>query len=252
MPPQKKRKNTAKTKASGKSIKTPGVKNSAGGNAPFYVLVIIILITIIVLLLNKFYEKGKFTLPKIIKDTGKTVTVEDKSSHSGDNMPEKKPAEEEKISEEQTDKTGEDKADKKTETIEKEVSVYFLKLNEKTEKIYLSPVKRKVSDRQFLSLALEQLIKGPTKNEEARGFITAVPSNLKIRSIDIKGKTAEIDFNGVIEEGAAGDILLKRLEQIIHTSTQSDSVDSIIIKINGRRRTSIGSDGYSISGPLRK
>lgn len=79
-----------------------------------------------------------------------------------------------------------------------------------------------------------------------------MPSNLKIRNIDIKGKTAEIDFNSAIEEGAAGDILLKRIQQIVHTATQFDDVDSIIIKINGQRRKTIGGDGLSIGGPLRR
>jgi spore germination protein GerM len=251
MPPQKKRKTSSKTKAPGKSA---AVQNSSGGNAPFYVLVIIILITIIVLLLNKFYEKGQFTIPKIFKDTAKTETLKDKPDPSKDKLPDTKARDEKKAPEEKTDKDKPEdkKSDDKPVPAEKEVSVYFLKLNEKTEKIYLSPVKRKVPDSQLIYQALEQLIKGPTKNEEARGFITAVPARLKIRGIDIKGKTAEIDFNGVIEEGAAGDILLKRLEQIIHTATQFDSVDSIIIKINGQKRKSIGSDGYSISGPLRK
>ena len=251
MPPEKKR-NTSKTKPSGKGTKISAAQRNSGGNAPFYVLVIIILITIIVLLLNKFYEKGNFTIPKIIKDIGKTETMKDKPDPSKEKKPDSKPVEEIKKAEEKTDQIEENKNEAKADSAEKEVSVYFLKLNEKTEKIYLSPVKRKVSDRQFLSITLEQLIKGPTKNEEGRGFITAIPAHLKIRNIDIKGKTAEIDFNGVIEEGAAGDILLKRLEQIIHTATQFDSVDSIIIKINGQRRKTIGSDGYSISGPLRK
>ena len=101
-------------------------------------------------------------------------------------------------------------------------------------------------------MTLEQLIKGPTPYEQGKGYITAVPSHLKIRNIDIKGKTAEIDFNGVIEEGAAGDILLKRIQQIVNTATQFDNIDSIIIKINGQRRKTIGGDGLSIGGPLRR
>jgi spore germination protein GerM len=132
------------------------------------------------------------------------------------------------------------------------VSVYLLKLDEKTERIYLSPVKRTITDKDILATALENLIKGPTQREKDKGYITAVPAGLKIRGIVINGKTAEIDFSSAIEEGAAGEILLKRVQQIVYTSTQFDSVNSIIIKINGQRRKSMGSDGFSISGPLKR
>lgn len=252
MPPEKKRKNISKTKPRTRSVKTSAGKGGSGGNTPFYVLVIIILITVIVLLLNRFYDQGRLTIPGIIKGTQKVQQAKDKPDIPGVSKTDTTPVEEKKISDNSTEGGGEKKTEMIKEPEDKEVKVYFLKLNEKTEKIYLSPVKRKVPDRQLLTLTLEQLIKGPSKNEEANGFITAVPSHLKIRSIEIRGKTAEIDFNGVIEEGAAGDILLKRLEQIVYTATQFDSVDSIIIRINGQRRNTIGADGYSISGPLRK
>lgn len=256
MPPEKKvkKKPTVKS-APKKSVKTPPPRNSGGGNGPFYVLVIIILITVIVLMLNKFYENGKFSIPYVKNISMKNDASKDKKDTSKDESPGKKnisEADKNKNSADSVTKTEEIKPDEKIQPKEKEVSVFFLKLDEKSEKIYLSSVKRKVQDKQILSLALEQLIKGPTASEQNKGYITAVPSHLKIRGIDIKGKTAEIDFNGVIEEGAAGDILLKRIQQIVNTATQFDNVDSIIIKINGQRRKTIGGDGFSIGGPLRR
>jgi len=250
------KKKPAPKSASKKGAKTPPPQNSGGNNGPFYVLVIIILVTVIVLMLNKFYENGKFTIPyakniseKINSVKEKSDTVKDKSDEKGSLSD----SEKNKNKNDNVSKTEDKKPDEIISAGDKDVSVYFLKLDEKSEKIYLSTVKRKVPDKQLLSLTLEQLIKGPTSYEQGRGYITAVPANLKIRSIDIKGKTAEIDFNGVIEEGAAGDILLKRIQQIVHTSTQFDTVDSIIIKINGQRRKTIGGgDGFSISGPLRR
>ena len=99
-----------------------------------------------------------------------------------------------------------------------------------------------------------KLLKQFEKIEKLNGIASSLESTGKITilSEDIKGKTAEIDFNGVIEEGAAGDILLKRIQQIVNTATQFETVDSIIIKINGQRRKTIGGDGYSIGGPLRR
>jgi len=253
MPPEKNSKKKSTKPSSKKTVKTPPPRNSGGGNAPFYVLVIIILITIIVLLLNKFYENGKFTIPFPKNMAARSDSVKEKSETSKEKSTESKNSEDKpgKI-DRLTGAADEKKSDEKTVVENREVSVYFLKLDEKSEKIYLSTVKRKLTGKQLLSLTLEQLIKGPTPYEQGKGYITAVPSHLKIRNIDIKGKTAEIDFNGVIEEGAAGDILLKRIQQIVNTATQFDNIDSIIIKINGQRRKTIGGDGLSIGGPLRR
>jgi len=260
MPPEKKGKKTTAKVPSKKSVKTPTPVHNSGGNGPFYVLIIIILITVIVLLLNKFYEKGKFNIPLLSITDKKSDVVKDKSDSAKDKgdgdksliSPTDKESDKDKKKDENISKSDDKKADEKISPIDKEVSLYFLKLDEKSEKIYLSTVKRKLPDKQILSLTLEQLIKGPTAYEKGLGYITAVPSHLKIRNIDIKGTTAEIDFNGVIEEGAAGDILLKRVQQIVNTATQFDNVQSIIIKINGQRRKTIGGDGFSIGGPLRR
>jgi len=70
--------------------------------------------------------------------------------------------------------------------------------------------------------------------------------------VKIRNKTAEIDFNSAIEYGAAGSILLNRLDQIVYTATQFSGVGSVIIKINGKARQTLGADGLSISGPLHR
>jgi len=75
---------------------------------------------------------------------------------------------------------------------------------------------------------------------------------MRINSVKIRNKTAEIDFNSAIEYGAAGSILLNRLDQIVYTATQFSGVGSVIIKINGKARQTLGADGLSISGPLHR
>jgi len=261
MPAEKKSKSKTvkKTPSAGGSKKTPVTRKdtgSGGNNTAFFVLVIIILITIIILLINRFYDKGKIKFPDFTKMLPSADEPEKKKSETQkDKVPDALKSESNKENaKDDTVKEQKDKEDEKSKSpeIQKEISVYLLKLDERTERIYLSPVKRKISDKDILATALENLIKGPTQSELDRGFITAVPPGLKIRGITINGKTAEIDFNGAIEESAAGDILLKRVQQIVYTSTQFGSVNSIIIKINGQRRKSMGSDGFSISGPLKR
>jgi spore germination protein GerM len=67
-----------------------------------------------------------------------------------------------------------------------------------------------------------------------------------------KNKSVEIDFNSSLEKGGAGNIIINRIDQIVYTMTQFKDINSIIIKINGQRRNSIGADGLSISGPIHR
>ena len=235
------------------------IPQKTGGNGPFYVVVIIILITVIVLLVNKFYESGMFRSENIKSPAENTGTVKEPVDAQKNIPPDKKPVDNKdaanaapKIDDKKVDDKKSD--DKKADDLvtDKEVLLYFLQFDEKTEKVYLKTVKRKLSDKQILLQTINQLIKGPSSSEEGKGYITAVPPNLRLRSVTINGKIAEIDFNNAIEEGATGDILLKRIQQIVYTATQFDDVDSIVIKINGQRRKTIGGDGFSISGPLKR
>lgn len=133
-----------------------------------------------------------------------------------------------------------------------DVKVYFLKLDEKTEQLYLSPVTRKVSDKNIITLSLETLIAGPSALEKSAGYLSAVPPGLKVNKAAVKGRSAVVDFSGVIEEDAPGQILIKRLQQIVYTATEFDGIDSIIITINGKAKKSIGADGLSINGPMSR
>ena len=124
--------------------------------------------------------------------------------------------------------------------------------DEKTEKMSLIPMKRRVSSDTPIRGALNELLKGPSKNEEGRGLLTAMPENLRIRDIKIEKKTAVVDFNDAIEENANGNILLMRVDQIVYTATQFKNIDSVLIKINGKRRSFLGGDGLSIGGPITR
>jgi len=251
-------------KATAKTKKRSETTKNSRDNTPFFVFTILVLLTIIVLLINRFYDgkkSGNFFNFDFNKET---FTKESKKDN--DRSPEKLGGEKntanntlsetektEKNSLEDMKKDKEDlKEQGKDKKIEKEVKVYFLKLDEKTEKIYLASVTRKVNGLDILSATLESLIKGPSNFEKNKGYISAVPENLKIRSVTIKKGIAEIDFDKTIEENAAGDILIKRIQQIVYTATQFENIHSVLIKINGQSRKTLGADGFSIGGSLRR
>lgn len=114
------------------------------------------------------------------------------------------------------------------------------------------PVVRTVNAHTPVKSALEELAKGPTANEEKKGLVNAVPSTLKVIDVSIINNIAFINFNSALEEGAAGNILMNRLDQIVYTATQFDNVEGIHILVNGQRKRFLGSDGISVAGPLRR
>ncbi len=250
--PAAKKKTAAKNKAPGKThaAKTAGRKKPAPGKTPgrkktqqrsfrpVYILTIMVLLTIIILMVNTLYFRGSN------RSSGTLVKNEKSRRPVKAEKQEKK--EEEKISEKNDGKnTG--------ESIKKiKARIYFVRFNERSEKSYLTYIKRSIDSRKPVESALKELIRGLSPSEERRGLLTAVPENLKLRNVRMRDRTAELDFNGSLQWGATGNILLNRIDQIVYTATQFENVDSVIIKINGKTRRTLGGEGLSISGPLQR
>ena len=252
MPPKNDDKNKSKDKTSTKSKsqnkgkgkttqsksrakRVPKKKAKHVSRSPFIFIIILLLGVIAFLLLRK----TDINLPSPAVDKRNTSVVKP------DAMPEKKAKTDETDKTNKTDKVN--KADKKLN-----VQVWFLSLNEKTENISLMPVRRSVLEDGKIENALKALIDGPSAEEKAKGCLTAVPSNLKVRGIKIKNRVAEIDFNTAIGEEAAGNILMNRIDQIVYTATQFDDIDGIIISINGKKQSAIGGEGLLIQGILNR
>ena len=230
-PPQKKSK-ISKPKPKNKKIKVTKTKIKKNNKTSLYIIVIMTLLVAILVLLNKFSEQGNKAINKEEK-----ISSEKTKKNKGEFLPEFKKKEKEVV---------------QFEEKQTKIKIYFLKLNEKTEEISLFPANRKIHSTNYILETLQELIKGPNKNETDQGLLTALPNNIKIHSIEIKNKTAIINFNKKLGENATGNILLQRINQIIYTATQFENIDNIKIKINGRYQKTLGSDGLSISGPLHR
>jgi len=96
------------------------------------------------------------------------------------------------------------------------------------------PVKRKIPKTQAVARAtLEELIKGPTKEEEKLGYYGTMPKETKINSINIKDGILFIDFSKEIENNFASCSGSYRLTSIGKTMTQFSSVKDIKLAVNG-------------------
>ena len=256
------KKSPVKKRAAGKSGKTvsankAGKKSSEAGKSkqkkakvaerdkgPFYVLAIMVLLTVIVLLINMFYSKNEKNEKDIAKKD--VVSKEDSVNTSGLNKGD---------SESIVDLSGGKRKEKKRAIADhlkdNKIQIYFIKFNN-NETMSLVTVYRNAKSSSYLRGALNELIKGPSNSEKERGLLTAVPANLRLRDISVEKGCATLDFNEAIERHANGSILLSRIDQIVYTVTQFKDIDSIIIKVNGKRKKFLGGEGLSLAGPIRR
>ena len=246
-------KKTTKKAPQGKK-KTP--PPSSGRGSAVLVLMIMVLLTIIVLMAGDYMHMGK----KITKSPGPNDEIiqprRQKEKPVSDRRQERTTEKEKAfskraIAEKKTPVPEKKKEPEKNAPRKVQARVYFIRMDEKTEKIYLAPVRRKVSAEKKLEESLKALVSGPSPREKRKGYLNAVPSSLRIRSARIKNGIAHVDFNDAVDSGA-GNILVSRLDQIIYTATQFKGVKAVQITVNGRRRATLGSDGLSISGPLHR
>ncbi|MBN2041695.1 MAG: GerMN domain-containing protein [Spirochaetes bacterium] len=236
------KKTTGKTAARQKKVEI--------SKTPVLVLAIMVLFTVIILLINSNInkpEKRELSYGKnnIKPEKTENVNIPKQSKSKFDNAKtfEKTKREKEKIIEKDIP------ADPKGKT-NQEYYIYLVRFDRKSENMSLAPVKRNVKAESPLADTLKELIKGPSGREKARGLLTAVPPDLRIRDIQIAGRNAVIDFDSSIEENADGQILLTRIDQLVYTITQFSGIDAVIIKVNGRRREFLGGEGLSVSKPL--
>ena len=246
-PARAKKAPAASTRTQKKASPPPPPPAHDSGRGPVLILIIMLLVATVAFLLNRQYS-GKIKLPFPLKDREKVAA--DRTDEKKQQVPET----EKKSTDKKDDKkTGDKQKDPaKEEPVAKDVQIYLVSFNEKTEAVSLSSVKRSVTGTSPLDAALRELLKGPNASEKKKGMITAIPSGLRIRGVTVHDGIADIDFNERIEEGGAGNILLSRVDQIVYTATQFDTVKGVTIRVNGKKKKTLGADGLSVDGPLHR
>ena len=112
-----------------------------------------------------------------------------------------------------------------------------VKLNEETADCKIVyPVSRSFQDIAGIEkLALEELIKGPTEEEKAEGYVSEINPNAKILGLSIEDGVARVDFSKELEEGVAGSCKVESIRaQIEETLKQFDNIDSVVISVEGK------------------
>ncbi len=113
------------------------------------------------------------------------------------------------------------------------VSLFFGRLDSGEE---LVSVQREIPFTEGVArAALLQLIEGPTETQRQEGYFSSINENTGIQSLSIVDGVAYVDFSSDLEEGVAGSATVFFIRsQIEETLKQFETVDDVVISINGR------------------
>lgn len=131
--------------------------------------------------------------------------------------------------------------------------IYFIGQNNNNEEVY-KPVKRLYdakADGSKLSLAIKNLLDGPTSAEKAKGIYSEIPTSTKLLSLKETPEKIIIDLSAQFDQGGGTDGLYKRLYQIIKTANKNSSTP-VYLYINGKKAEVIGGEGIMINQPLNE
>lgn len=100
------------------------------------------------------------------------------------------------------------------------------------------PVERVIPFTEAVATAtLNELIKGPTVEEEKKGYISSIPDGVKVNSIKMEGSTLMIDFNEAAINGGGSCGQLAKRSSLFTTLQQFPTVKNIKMTVNGKGET---------------
>lgn len=130
-----------------------------------------------------------------------------------------------------------------------ETTIYLFKGNK------LVPAKRIVVGVTTLipRVALDELLKGPSSEEQQQGYSTQLPATAKVKSLTIENKIASVDFNRELGDYGGGSSRVQgMIAQIVYTLTEFKKIEKVRILVEGNGKPVLGGEGYVIDKPLAR
>lgn len=114
------------------------------------------------------------------------------------------------------------------------IRLYFVTTSNGQEQ--LTSVEREIPfTAEVERVAIEHLLQGPSSNEQAAGITSSLRQGTRLQSIDVQEGVVVADFNPQLDQGVAGSAWVTMIRQQIElTLLQFDSVDEVVISIDGR------------------
>jgi sporulation and spore germination protein/immunoglobulin-like protein involved in spore germination len=98
--------------------------------------------------------------------------------------------------------------------------------------------------------ALEALLAGPTPDERARGFSSAIPQGTRLLGIAIRDGVATVDLTSEYQAGGGSHSMQVRLGQVVYTLTQFPTVSKVRFRLDGTPVDVFSSEGIVLDHPV--
>ncbi len=128
-----------------------------------------------------------------------------------------------------------------------DVEIYFAKKN--GDELDLVAVHRPIRGDNRLNATLEELLRGPTPDEEKSGLLSEIPKGTILLGIKEKEGECEIDLSKRFSTGSVSS-MQTRLDQLIKTVTPLADDQKIYLDVEGKRLEASSFDGLEIKQPI--
>jgi spore germination protein GerM len=102
---------------------------------------------------------------------------------------------------------------------------------------------------QVAAAAMDELLKGPTDQDDAGGFSTAIPAGTQYISTAIEGETATVNLSGAFATGGDSASQHARLAQVVYTLTQFPTIGAVQFALDGEIVDVFGDGGPALDHP---
>lgn len=131
------------------------------------------------------------------------------------------------------------------------VSIYFSKIVGSD--IELEAVERKIPAGEIsISYAIDQLLMGPTEEEQDQGFYSEIPVGTRLIDLTETPGEVRINLNKQFISGGGSNSVVIRLRQLNNTALEAEPVRKIFLDIDGTQLETIGGEGLEVVQPLVK
>lgn len=134
------------------------------------------------------------------------------------------------------------------------IKLYFINIDSDGSVIRKQITRSVAKNDSPLTTALKLLLEGPNSTSSSeKNCITLIPKNTKLLSARVQDRTAYLNFNENFEFNEVGiEGYIGQLMQIVYTSTEFSTVDSVQFLIDGNKKDYLGSEGQWIGSPLSR
>lgn len=132
------------------------------------------------------------------------------------------------------------------------INIYFLALDKNGNGIFRKVERKYDPNISKINFAVNELLKGPSPYEKAKGVYNEIPKGTKLLNITEKGNNVIIDLSSDFQYGGGTDSIYSRIKQLIRTVLAVSPNKNIYLYLDGKQADVIGGEGIMVTQPLNE